>query len=145
MKRFWNILGKFGLGAGTLVTLYGAFQLLDGIRDDVEDVKETQMEYQATADTVLNIARTYDERILEMEKVVKYNAGQVEVLQESYFEYLKNDPALTKEVFVEYMEPFLEYIKKNSSPTVSNNPIPLKQGGGMSTGELIGAKPNSSH
>jgi len=145
MKRFWNILGKFGLGAGTLVTLYGAFSLLDGIRDDVEDVKETQMEYQATADTVLNIARTYDERILEMEKVVKYNAGQVQVLQESYFEYLKNDPALTKDVFVEYMNPFLEYIKKNSSPTVFNNQTPSGQNGGDNITGHIGAKPNSSH
>jgi len=40
MKKIWSILGKFGIAAGTVATLYGAFSLLDGIRDDVSDTKE---------------------------------------------------------------------------------------------------------
>jgi len=40
MKKVWGILGKFGIAAATLGTLYGAFSLLDGIRDEVADTKE---------------------------------------------------------------------------------------------------------
>jgi len=40
MKKIWSILGKFGIVVATLGTLYGAFSLLDGIRDEVADTKE---------------------------------------------------------------------------------------------------------
>ena len=142
MKIFWTILKYFGICAGSIGILYGVFTFFDNMQDDIVDIKETQVEYQATADTVLNLARTYDGRILEMEKVVRYNAGQVQVLQESYFEYIKNDDNLTKDEFVEYMNPFLEYIKKNSSPTVFNNQTPSGQNGGDNITGHIGVKSN---
>lgn len=144
MKKVWAILGKFGIGAATLVTLYGAFQLLDTIRDDVEDIKDTQVEYQSTADTILNIARTYDERILRNDAATKSNDRQISVLRNSYLEYLKHDSALTKDEFVEYMNPFLEYIKKNSSPTVRNNQTPSGENGSESITGHIREKWNSS-
>jgi len=121
MKLFWAILKYFGIAAGSLATLYGVFCFFDGMKDDIVDIKETQFEYQATADTILFMARTYDERILENKARAEHNSQQVGVLRESYMEYLKNDDQLTKEEFVNYMDPFLDYIKKNSNPTVQSS------------------------
>ena len=138
---FWTSLKYFGIVAGSLATLYGVFCFFDGMKDDITDIKETQVEYQATADTILDIARTYDQRILANKRAVEGNANEVEVLRSSYVEYLKHDDGLTKEEFVDYMDPFLEYIKKNSSPTVQYNQTPLLENIGMSTGEPMKGKP----
>ena len=135
MKPIWTILKYFGIAAGSIATLYGTFCFFDGMKDDIVDIKETQVEYQATADTILNMARTYDERILANKRATEGNAGQVEVLRDSYVEYLKHDDGLTKDEFVDYMDPFLEYIKKNSSPTVQNQSATIQEHIGMSTGE----------
>jgi len=135
MKLFWTILKYFGIAAGSLTIISGAVLFFDGMKDDIVDIKETQVEYRATADTILYIARTYDERITANKQATKSNDGQIGVLRNSYFEYLQNDSALTKDEFVEYMDPFLEYIKKNSSPTVFNYQIPSgENGSGSITG-----------
>lgn len=123
LKKILFVLKIPGIVIGSLVTLYGVFSYFDGLSDDVSDIKETQVEYRATADTILFIARTYDTRITENKKSIKYNAGQNEVLTNSYMDYLKDDESLTKDEFVEYMNPFLEYIKKNSSPEQQSNQI----------------------
>lgn len=131
MKIFLAILKYLGIGATSLGILYGAFSLLDNIRDDISDIKDTQVEYRSTADTILNIARSYEVRIQTAEKAIRYNSGQSEVLRDSYLEYIKHDDKLTKDEFVEYMDPFLEYIKKNSTPTQSR-PSTQSMGEGIS-------------
>ena len=119
MKRFWDILKYFGIAAGTLVTLYGAFTILDTIKDDVADVKTEMVTFSATADTLLSISRTYDARIMNNMKSIEYSTGQTQLVVDSYLKHLRNDKSLTKDEFVNYMDPFLEYIKKNSSPELS--------------------------
>lgn len=121
MKIFVTILKYLGIGATSLGILYGAFSLLDNIRDDISDIKDTQTEYRSTADTILNIARSYEDRIKIVEQAVQYNEGQSQVIRESYMRHLSHDESLTKEEFMEYMDPFLEYIKKNSTPTQSRS------------------------
>jgi len=145
MKLFWTILKSFGITAGTFLTISGAVLFFDGMKDDIVDIKETQVEYQATADTILFIARTYDERIRRNDAANKSNEGQIGVLRDSYLEYLKNDSALTKDVFVEYMNPFLEYIKKNSGPTVQSTQTLSVEKNEWSTGGHTGVRWNSSH
>lgn len=104
--------------AAGFLTVWGFFSYFDSMKDDIEDIKDTQIEYRETADTILYIARTYDERIAAIEAATKSNEGQVRILRDSYLEYLKNDSLLTKDEFVKYMDPFLEYIKKNSSSEI---------------------------
>ena len=119
MKRFWDILKYFGIAAGALGTLYGAFTILDTIKDDVADVKTEMVTFSATADTLLSISRTYDARIMSNMKSIEYSTGQTQLVVDSYLKHLRNDKSLTKDEFVNYMDPFLEYIKKNSSPELS--------------------------
>ena len=133
LKKILFFLKIPGIIVGSVASLYLVFSFFDGIRDDVADVKETQIEYQATADTILHIAKTYDERIRENKEAAKSNDAQIEVLRNSYLEYLKHDSLLTKDEFVEYMNPFLEYIKKNSSPTVFNYQTPSEENDGENT------------
>ena len=123
MKLFWEILKYFGIAAGTLATLYGAFTILDNIRDDISDVKHEMVIFRSTADTLLNISRTYDDRILRNTKAIEYSTGQTQLVVDSYLKHLRNDKSLTKEEFVEYMDPFLEYIKKNSNPELYQQSI----------------------
>jgi len=123
MKLFWTILKYIGYAAGTLTIITTAVLFFDGLRDDITDIKETQVEAKAASDTIMHIVRTYDQRITENKKSITYNAGQVGVLRESYLEYLKHDSLLTIGEFEKYMNPFLEYIKKNSSPDLQSNQI----------------------
>ena len=115
MKQTLLIASKVVAGIAGIGVLYGAFVFFDNMQDDIVDIKEVQVEYKATADTTLFIIKSFDDRISANEKAVAYNSGQVEVLRDSYLQYVKNDSSLTKEEFVKYMDPFLEYIKKNSS------------------------------
>jgi len=65
MKKVWGILGKFGIAAATLGTLYGAFSLLDGIRDDVADTKEmvnyNNLQIEGVSQQVYNLQDTAEE------------------------------------------------------------------------------------
>ena len=115
MKQIRIIATKVVATVAGIGVLYGAFVFFDNMQDDIVDIKEVQVEYKATADTTLFIIKSFDDRISANEKAVAYNSGQVEVLRDSYLQYVKNDSSLTKEEFVKYMDPFLEYIKKNSS------------------------------
>ena len=124
MKQIIVIASKIVAGIVGIGVLYGAFVFFDNMQDDIVDIKEVQVEYKATADTTLFIIKSFDDRISANEKAVAYNSGQVEVLRDSYLQYVKNDSSLTKEEFVKYMDPFLEYIKKNSS-SQSLRSIPL--------------------
>lgn len=130
MKLFWTILKYFGIGAASLTALYGGFMFFDSMKDDISDIKVIQVEYQATTDTILYMVQTMDKRVLMNENAIGYNSGQVGVLRDSYLTYVKNDSSLTKSEFIEYMDPFLDYIKKNSKSTVFNNqPLPEGFGG----------------
>ena len=124
MKQIRIIATKVVATVAGIGVLYGAFVFFDNMQDDIVDIKEVQVEYKATADTTLFIIKSFDDRISANEKAVAYNSGQVEVLRDSYLQYVKNDSSLTKEEFVKYMDPFLEYIKKNSS-SQSLRSIPL--------------------
>ena len=128
MKQILIIATKVVAGLGSLAILYGAFVFFDNMQDDIVDIKEAQVEYKDAVDTTLYIVRMYDERILANEKAIEYNSGQVEVLRDSYLTYIKNDSSLTKSVFVEYMDPFLEYIKKNSSSIAPSLQTPSEYG-----------------
>ena len=65
MKKVWGILGKFGIAAATLGTLYGAFSLLDGIRDDVADTKEmvnyNNLQIEGVSQQVYNLQDTAED------------------------------------------------------------------------------------
>ena len=125
MKLFWTILKYFGMTAGSLTILWGAFTLLDDIRDGIGDVKEDVTEVRRAVDSSLVCIRESNLRIAANEKAIQLNTGHTEVLVDSYLDYIKGDEGLTKDEFVEYMDPFLEYIKKNSSSNSSNDWIPF--------------------
>ena len=117
MKIFWTILKYLGILAGSVATLYGAFMLLDDIRDDVTDVKEDMVEVKTATDSILVISKGNEERSEQNELAIRQNAAQDRLVVNSYLDHLKKDSSLTKSEFIEYMEPFLEYIKKNSIQT----------------------------
>lgn len=144
MKKILTILKIPGIVVGSLAALYTIFTFFDGMKDDITDIKDTQVEYQATADTIMHIAMAYDERITANKEATEYNAGQLEVVIDSYLEYLKHDSLLTKDEFVDYMNPFLEYIKKNSSSKIPSVQTPLVGNGGESIIALTKEKSNSS-
>ena len=150
LSKILSILKIPGIVVGCVGSLYLIFTFFDGIKDDISDIKETQVEYGSKADTIMRIAEAYDERIRNNEASAKSNEGQIRVLRNSYLEYLKHDSLLTKDEFVEYMNPFLEYIKKNSSPTVLREQTPspafpfTTKSTGMNTGGHTREKWNSS-
>ena len=126
MKLFWTILKTLGIIAGSISVLYGVFTLLDDIRDDVVEVKEDFGELRSTNDSILIITKNINKRLDNDEEVIRSNTDQVRLVTNSYLKHLENDSSLTKGVFIEYMEPFMEYIKKNSTP-VEYSLTPLEQ------------------
>jgi len=44
MKQFWNILKYFGISAGTVGILFGAFSFFDNMQDDISEIK-TMIDY----------------------------------------------------------------------------------------------------
>lgn len=113
--NIWKILAKFGAVAGTIGTLYVAFTLLDDIRDDVGDVKKDVVVVKAQTDSLMVLDRLNKIQNEENKKAISQNADQLELIMDSYLKHIRNDDGLTKEEFIEYMDPFLEYVKKNSS------------------------------
>jgi len=119
-----SALKVFGIIAGSALTLWGVFTFFDGIRDNVSDIGGQVEQVKNSNDSILVITKSMDERFTQNEVDIQnnliqntYTANQVRLVMDSYLDHLKNDSLLTKDAFIKYMEPFLEYIKKNSTQT----------------------------
>jgi len=124
MKLFWTILKYFGMTAGSLTILWGAFTLLDDIRDGIGDIKEDVIKLQVAVDSIADQSKKGKKQIQNNSFCINKNTSQLIILTDSYLEYLKNDDRLSKDVFFDYMDPFLEYMKNNLSSDINNQWFP---------------------
>jgi hypothetical protein len=113
MKQFWNILNILkipGIVVSCVVSLYAVFSFaLKPLKEDVMDTKEMVETMRVLTDSTFNITLQNQQRSIKNEAALKANSEQVNILRNSYLEYIQNDDRLTKEDFKKYMDPFMEY------------------------------------
>jgi hypothetical protein len=151
MKKFWLILKYFGYVTGALGSITVAVLFFDGMKEDIIETKEAAQAARSISDSTLGLMELYDDRITANDEqitanqeAIKYNIGQTQVLIDSYLDYLKHDSLLMKDDFIRYMDPFLQYVKKNSSSRIQSGQIPYAVHGGESITAITKEKSNLS-
>ncbi|MCK5134883.1 MAG: hypothetical protein KAR19_03785 [Bacteroidales bacterium] len=121
MKQIWNITKYFLTFASFVTVCFGAFKLVDSIRDDVTDIKETLTEDVMPMVVASEKSDSLQLAIIkEMQGQVQNNTEKVGALSRSYTDYVRRDESLTKDEFIDYMDGLWGDIKKNNRPTVSS-------------------------
>lgn len=98
--------------------LWGAFKFMDRTTTTHEALQVIQEQQTVVIDSLASLSRQVQDVKIEMEGVKEnmllmgnaYNG-----LKNSYVQYVKDNTSAT-EKFIEYMNPIMDLLKKNSSP-----------------------------